>query len=164
MAFRVLVFSITVLGLVGCNFSFDGFPQKIDLKSFSWLGSTFFSDPPHVSMKEVHLESTLLLGRDVIVEGKVVASQKSDPRAPFVGFSQWAGHMYLYSRDVPALNNCPEHNGKTVRAGVRQYTRALQGIPAEMRSRFLPETSAAGLALWELKKTKENTQTRNART
>ena len=90
------------------------------------------------------------IGWKALVDGRVVASQKSDPRAPFLGVSQWAGHMYLYSRDTPALNNCPAHTGKSVRAGVRQYTRALQSIPAEMRSRFLPVPSV-GLALWELK-------------
>ena len=103
------------------------------------------------------------IGWKALVDGRMVASQKSDPRAPFVGFSQWAGHMYLYSRDTPALNNCPAHTGKSVRAGVRQYTRALQSIPAEMRSRFLPVPSV-GLALWELKKQKKNTKARNART
>ena len=99
------------------------------------------------------------IGWKALVNGRVVASQKSDPRAPFVGFSQWAGHMYLYSRDTPALNNCPAHTGKSVRAGVRQYTRALQSIPAEMRSRFLPVPSV-GLALWELKKQKKRESTK----
>ena len=99
------------------------------------------------------------IGWKALVDGRVVASQKSDPRAPFVGFSQWAGHMYLYSRDTPALNNCPAHTGKSVRAGVRQYTRALQSIPAEMRSRFLPVPSV-GLALWELKKQKKRESTK----
>ena len=72
MTLRILVFSTILLLFGGCNVNVDGVPHKIDLKSFSWMGTTFFSDPPQVSMKEVHLESTLLLGRDVIVQGKVV--------------------------------------------------------------------------------------------
>ena len=47
------------------------------------------------------------IGWKALQEGKVVASQKADPKAPFVGFSQWAGHMYAYCKDTPALNNMP---------------------------------------------------------
>ena len=97
------------------------------------------------------------IGWKALENGKVVAHQKADQGAPFVGFSQWAGHMYLYSRDTPALNSAPQHTSRRVRVGIRQYSRALQGIPQEMRTRFIPN-SVVGLALWELKKTKKDTQ------
>ena len=71
MNMRALVLCFCVV-LGGCQASFVDISHEIDLQSFSWFGSTVFSDPARVSMKEVHLESALLLGREVVLEGKVI--------------------------------------------------------------------------------------------
>ena len=84
----------------------------------------------------------------------MVASKKAAPGAPFVAWSQWANHMYLYRKDTPALNARPQRTAKTLRMGVQQYIRALQTIPDELRTRFLRKDGAA-LCLWELRHTKK---------
>ena len=105
-------------------------------------------------LQEESDRTSVQIGWKALENGKVVAHQKADHGAPFVGFSQWAGHMYLYSRDTPALNSAPQHTSRQMRVGIRQYSRALQSIPQEMRTRFIPN-SVVGLALWELKKQKK---------
>ena len=93
-------------------------------------------------------------GYKALQDGRVVASKKAAPGAPFVAWSQWANHMYLYQKDTPALNARPQRTAKTLRVGVQQYTRALQTIPDELRTRFLRKNGAA-LCLWELRQTKK---------
>ena len=94
------------------------------------------------------------VGYKALQDGRVVASKKAAPGAPFVAWSQWANHMYLYRKDTPALNARPQRTAKTLRVGVQQYTRALQTIPDELRTRFLRKDGAA-LCLWELRHTKK---------
>jgi hypothetical protein len=47
------------------------FPRYMDRRVFERWGVTFFTQPEVISMKEIHLESTTLIGREVLVEGVV---------------------------------------------------------------------------------------------
>ena len=44
----------------------------IDQLSFSNWGTTIFSDPKQVSIKEIHLDTGGLLGRKIIIEGDLI--------------------------------------------------------------------------------------------
>jgi len=48
----------------------------LDTSTFHSFGSTLFSDPQQVSLKEVHLDAGQLVGKTVVIEGNVVSVGK----------------------------------------------------------------------------------------
>ena len=61
--------------------------------------------------------------------------------------------MYLYKKDCPGLRKGHKKTKKTIRVGIKQYTRAFQPIPDELRSRV--SKPSVSLAMWELKRRKQ---------
>lgn len=59
-----------LLGLVGC-FRVDQLPAAVDGWAFFKMGGTFFVNPDALTLKEIHLDTGSLTGREVIVEGQV---------------------------------------------------------------------------------------------
>ena len=59
--FMVLLSSCDGGGLIG----------NIDHFSFCKWGTTIFTDPQQVSLKEIHLDTGNLLGRTIVIEGKL---------------------------------------------------------------------------------------------
>ena len=95
------------------------------------------------------------IGWKCIVDGVCVSQRKAANKAPFVGWCQRAGHMYLYKQDCAALRQQKPGNKKTLRVGIKQYNRHLAAIPEELRTICKSKTSVA-LAIWELKRIKQN--------
>ncbi|MBI2602011.1 MAG: hypothetical protein HYW48_03055 [Deltaproteobacteria bacterium] len=58
--------------LQSCNYSLVDFAHDIDNKSFQSLGATVFSEPEEVSIKQIHLDNTPMVGRQVVIEGEIV--------------------------------------------------------------------------------------------
>ena len=67
---RDLIVLASMFFVIGCDFCRD-VTRDIDSSMFSMAGGTIFLSPVSLSMKEVHLESAPLIGRDVILEGDV---------------------------------------------------------------------------------------------
>ena len=67
----LIVLCWAVFSLVGCaqDESIKGF---VDRQVFGKFGITLFASPTVISMKEVHLDSGSLAGRQVVVEGAIV--------------------------------------------------------------------------------------------
>lgn len=59
----------------GCDGTFN-LANKIDRSMFSCCGTTIFSSPEKITMKEVHLDSGGMVGKEIIVEGSVVNVDK----------------------------------------------------------------------------------------
>ncbi len=62
--------SLLCLTLVGCG-GVNEIKQELDFYSFRITGGTLFSKPNQVTTKELHFDTGRLLGREVILEGKV---------------------------------------------------------------------------------------------
>ena len=54
-----------------CRVNLEEIYHKVDSLAFRKLGTTLFSSPKSVSMKEIHLQSVYLLGQKVIIEGQI---------------------------------------------------------------------------------------------
>ncbi|MGE0171533.1 MAG: hypothetical protein AB7T49_02060 [Oligoflexales bacterium] len=63
------------LFLASCQVN-ESLDKWIDYKSFTMTGGTLFSDPQKATTKQLHFDSGLLLGHDVIIEGKLVEMGK----------------------------------------------------------------------------------------
>lgn len=50
--------------------------ESVDAFSFNLTGGTVFSDPSQVTTKELHFDTGHLLGKEVILEGKIVFTGK----------------------------------------------------------------------------------------
>lgn len=67
---RLVAWFGIVFALVGCNKARD-LSNMFDMVSFRFTGGTLFSNPNQKTMKEIHLDKGVLLGKDVVVEGHV---------------------------------------------------------------------------------------------
>ena len=69
---RIMAFGLLSLGflLASCD-GFDSWQENIDQFSFRSTGGTLFSEPNRVTTKELHFDTGILLGRVVILEGKI---------------------------------------------------------------------------------------------
>jgi hypothetical protein len=65
---RLLALTVLLSLLPACKSARDGMDQR----AFRWFGSTVFSNPTQVKMKEIHLDSGTLLGSEIVIEGAVV--------------------------------------------------------------------------------------------
>ncbi len=61
---------LLVLG-AGCG-QIEAFSIFVDDKAFSILGRTLIAEPGEVSLKEIHLDTGSLRGREVVVEGALL--------------------------------------------------------------------------------------------
>lgn len=68
--------AVFLLLLISSCSKVDGVLEDFDLFSFEFSGGTLFSKPGIVTTKEVHFDSGKLLGRLVIIEGKIVSFGK----------------------------------------------------------------------------------------
>ena len=121
---NVVLFSC--LTCYGCNFQVESIPKTIDLNSFSWIGSTLFADPPTVSMKEVHLESTLLLGREVIVEGKVI---ELGDFGTYLVLADEGARMLVVITEIGELELRPEDIGQANIRVLGSVNNGKKGLP-----------------------------------
>ena len=74
MKFIYLVLFLFVVGCSGLN----NVKQAIDYSSFGFSGGTLFSKPSLVTTKEVHFDAGNLIGREVIIEGRIESKGKFD--------------------------------------------------------------------------------------
>lgn len=50
--------------------------EHVDQATFQYLGGTIFSEPDQLTMKEIHLDNGVLVGREIIIEGAVAEVSK----------------------------------------------------------------------------------------
>ena len=64
---------ILILAVILCSCNkFNNTSEIVDLFTFNLVGGTIFSSPSQVTMKEIHLDKGILLGQEVVIEGKIV--------------------------------------------------------------------------------------------
>ncbi|SME88723.1 hypothetical protein [Pseudobacteriovorax antillogorgiicola] len=75
--------------------------KSIDHGSFSWSGGTVFSEPSLVTTKEIHFDTGNLLGREIIIEGKIESLGKYDTH---LVISDESGRMLVVLTHVEDAN------------------------------------------------------------
>ena len=91
------VLSLAVLCLIqGCEQS-EKMPLFIDKLVFSAVGSTVFSKPDQVTMQKIHLDKGALVGKDVMIEGKVLKTGRYDT---YMVMSDETARMLVVLTDV----------------------------------------------------------------
>ncbi len=67
--------NFSIFGLIfllsACGSFFERFEDFVDSRSFSLLGGTLFSSAEGVSVKQILLESSGMIDREVVVEGRI---------------------------------------------------------------------------------------------
>lgn len=66
MSFLAAIFSIS-----GCDIE-GPLVRKLDSSIFQYFGETLFSDPDHLTTKEVHFDTGRLIGKEVVLQGEVL--------------------------------------------------------------------------------------------
>ena len=69
---RRLFFLWSLAALSACEGSED-LLERVDKYSFQFIGSTLFSQADELTTKELHFDTGRLLGKDVVVVGKVLS-------------------------------------------------------------------------------------------
>lgn len=69
---RCLALVLALFSLSGC-YNPAQLPGLVDRWSFLRMGGTLFGHPEALTLKEIHLDTGTLTGREVIVEGEVTA-------------------------------------------------------------------------------------------
>lgn len=72
---RLLLAACSLVLLSGC-FKTEEMPGRVDRWSFHRFGGTLFGNPDLLTLKEIHLDTGTLTGREVIVEGHVAEVSK----------------------------------------------------------------------------------------
>jgi|GEM_PF-2521101 len=133
----LFAFLSSLSAIQGCanDESFKGF---VDRQFFGKFGVTLFASPTVISMKEVHLDSGMLSGRQVIVEGTIV---EVGAHGTFVVVADESARMMVVLTQMPTPVWFNENHLKkqvrilgTFEAGRRGipliYGRAIRWIPA----------------------------------
>lgn len=77
--YRIGVIGLVALVVSGCKFSPNApWARLVDRVTFQWFGGTMVSSPQQLSMKAVHLDQGTAIGRDVIIEGRVLEFGKNE--------------------------------------------------------------------------------------
>lgn len=97
---------------MGCTLDIGALSEECDLISFSAAGGTLFSNPDEVTMKEIHLDGSLFIGKDIVIEGNVVEWGKYDT---FVVLNDDTARMLVVLTDVPEVRNNLHAPGKLKR-------------------------------------------------
>jgi len=93
----LLLTLLLLFGLGGC-FDSESSISAIDRKLFAKIGGTLFGSPSQVTLKEVHLDSGRLAGRDVIVEGAILEFGKHET---FLVLGDDSARLLVVLTDVP---------------------------------------------------------------
>jgi hypothetical protein len=92
---RHLVLFAFVL-LAGCMKT-DEMATALDRWAFEIMGGTFFGSPDTLSMKEIHLGGSNVVGREIIVEGKVA---DVSPNGTFVVLADESARLLVVLTDL----------------------------------------------------------------
>ena len=67
---RSIFLAMICLGISGCNSS--NWSTTMDESYFEWFGATLFSKPTVTTTKKIRFDSSLMLGKQVVIEGPIV--------------------------------------------------------------------------------------------
>ena len=105
----------------------DELKTRVDRAAFSWVGSTVFRVANQLTMKEIHLERSALLGEQVSVKGEVV---EVGDHSTFLVASDKTARLLVVLTDLESDGLCcvAERKGRTVSIlGVVDY--GQKGLP-----------------------------------
>lgn len=135
----LLLIFVTVSLLGGCanDESIKGF---IDRQTFGKFGITVFASPTVVSMKEVHLDSGSLSGRQVVVEGTIV---ETGPHGTFIVVADDSARMMVVLTQMPTPVWFTEAHLKRQLRVLGTFESGRRGLPLiyARAIRWLPEVS-----------------------
>lgn len=106
--------------------------NSIDLWVFKLFGVTLISNPEKVSMKQVHLDSGILYGRSVIVEGDIV--EVGNYSTHLVISDSTARMLIILTEILPKLGTEEELKGKSIKVlgSVENGNKGLPYIQAKV--------------------------------
>lgn len=112
--------------------------EFVDYRTFVSFGGTLFSSPQTVSMKELHLDSGTLLGKDVVIEGEIVSRAAEDTH---VVMADESARMMVVLAKIPQAD-------KMLKDDKIQYLRVLGTV--ERGKKGLPFVMARVIASGEV--------------
>jgi uncharacterized protein YdeI (BOF family) len=105
---KLLILMLLSVTFTACTGDLD-FSEYISRKNFSLTGGSFLSDAEQITVKEVILDNGTLLGREVIIEGKILEKGEFDT---FVIIDDRSGRLLVVLTDMvgagPRLKNTEE--------------------------------------------------------
>lgn len=127
-----------ILLLVSSCKKVEEIKQVLDYKSFEFSGGTLFSVPALVTTKEIHFDIGKLLGREVILEGKVESLGKYDTH---IVISDESGKMLVVLTHIENVSHFLED-------GVQKPIRVLGTV--ERGKKGLPYVLAKSINVYEI--------------
>lgn len=110
MRFLMIVCSLSLLS--GC-FKTEEVPGRVDRWSFNRFGGTLIGNPDLLTLKEIHLDTGTLTGREVIVEGQVSEVSK---QGTYLVLKDTTARLLVVLTDVEtASSELAEAKPKTLR-------------------------------------------------
>jgi len=116
--------------------------QDFDYLSFRMVGATVFNKPNTVTTKELHFDTGRMIGRDVILEGKIVDLGKYDT---YLVLSDGVGRMLVVLTHI-------EEAGDILNRSKNRQLKVLGSV--ERGKKGLPYVLARSIKL--VKKTKQS--------
>lgn len=107
------IFFLALL-LASCNKEDSWLMQSIDAYTFNKIGGVIFEEVEQVSLKEIHLDSGLLINRTIIVEGKIV---KIGEYGTYIIMSDDSYRILVMNAKIDIANNFKEN--KHIKNNVR---------------------------------------------
>lgn len=118
--------TLLFLGLgMGCT-PLEKVQNRLDHLSFAWSGGTLFTEPFHVTTKQLHLDTGSLFGQDVILEGQVKAMGEEHTHLVLI---DGEGRMLVVLTELEdAYQTLDAENNQRVRV-LGRLERGKKGLP-----------------------------------
>ena len=107
----------------------------VDRQTFLWTGGTVIGSPQQLSMKAVHLDQGELVGRDLIVEGRVLEYGKNETY--MVVADESARMLVVLTNLPPSERSFQEMIPRDVRI-LGTVERGKRGLPFVLASSYSP--------------------------
>ena len=97
---HLIVILVLSLSMSSCG-SIDSLTRRADYYSFRVTGGTLFSKPNLVTTKELHFDTGRLLGREVILEGRI---EEIGKYLTYIVISDESGRMLVVLTNIENLD------------------------------------------------------------
>ncbi len=115
-----------ILLLVSSCHKVDHLKKELDYQSFRFSGGTLFSEPTLVTTKEIHFDTGKLLGREVILEGKIDNVGKYDTH---LVISDESGRMLVVLTHIEDASHILESQEQKQIRVLGTVERGKKGLP-----------------------------------
>lgn len=104
---KLVVAFIVPMALASGCVKTEEIPTTLDRLAFQYIGGTLFTNPETMTLKEIHLDSGSLGGREIIIEGRVA---EVSPHSTYVVLTDDTARMLVVLTDI-TTDAVGAHNG-----------------------------------------------------